>query len=44
MRSEERLDLHLAETVLPDSDIGGDTVLTVVEEGDPIEDLFSILT
>lgn len=26
------LDLHLLETVLPDNDVGGDTILTVVEE------------
>ena len=29
-----KLNLHLGETVLPDSDEGGDTVLAVVEEND----------
>lgn len=33
---KKHLDLHLSETVLPDDDIGGDTILTVVEEDDPI--------
>jgi hypothetical protein len=30
----ENLNLHLGETVLPDGNVGGDTVLTVVEEDD----------
>lgn len=29
------LDLHLLQTVLPGNDVGGDTILTVVEEDDP---------
>lgn len=32
---EGHLDLDLLETVLPDDNIGGDTVLTVVEEDNP---------
>jgi hypothetical protein len=30
------LNLHLLEAVLPDNDVGGNTVLTVVEKDDPI--------
>lgn len=29
------LNLHLGDTVLPDDDVGGNTVLTVVEEDNP---------
>lgn len=32
---DARLHLHLGQTMLPDGDIGGDTVLTVVKEDDP---------
>lgn len=31
-----RLDLDLLEAVLPDGGVGGDTILTVVDEDDPI--------
>lgn len=32
----ERLDLHLLETVLPQSRVGGDTVLAEVDEDVPV--------
>lgn len=35
MEKKTNLDLHLGKTVLPDDDIGGNTVLTVVEEDNP---------
>lgn len=31
-----RLNLHLLQTVLPDNDVRGDTVLTVVEKNNPV--------
>jgi hypothetical protein len=36
------LDLHLLETVLPESEVGGDTVLTVVENSKPVQDIVSM--
>jgi hypothetical protein len=33
-QNAETLDLHLGETVLPGDDVGGDTILAVVEEND----------
>ena len=35
MHSLIRLDLHLGETMLPDSDERSDTILAVVHENDP---------
>lgn len=32
----DSLDLHRAQTMLPKGDIGGDTILTVVQEDNPI--------
>lgn len=38
------LDLHLLETVLPNNDVGSDTVLAVVEEDNTAEEALVIIS